>query len=71
MTLDLTGKHCPVIFLSCFVFRFREITHENMQVFLAANAHLTDSIVSKNQSFLSKGHRQEKNCVFAHVNCGK
>ena len=25
MTLDLTGKRCPVIFFCCFVFRFREI----------------------------------------------
>ena len=37
-----------------------------MQVFLAANAHFTDFIVSKNQSFLSKGHRQEKT-AFLHT----
>ena len=42
-----------------------------MQVFLAANAHFTDSTVLKTQSFLSKGHCQEKNCVFAHAICGK
>ena len=40
--------------------------HANMQVFLAANAHFTDSIVLKNQSFLLKGHCQGKT-TFLHT----
>ena len=33
MTLDLTGKHCPVIF-SAVLFSFSGIMHANMQLFL-------------------------------------
>ena len=37
-----------------------------MQVFLAANACFTDSIVWKNKSFVWKGRRQEKT-AFLHT----
>ena len=39
--------------------------HAKMQVFLAANACFADSVVWKNKSFVWKGRRQEKHCVFA------
>ena len=45
--------------------------HAKMQVFLAANARFADSVVWKNKSFVWKGHRQEKHCVFAYIICGK
>ena len=62
MTLDLTGKRCPVIFSAVLFFVFEKFS---------ANARFADSIVWKNKSFLWKGHRQEKNCVFEYVICGK
>ena len=38
---------------------------------MAANACIADSSIWKNKSFVWKGHRQEKNCIFAYAICGK
>ena len=61
VTLDLKGKRCPEFFL-LFCFSF---SRNFLQPALVANVRFADSIVWKNKSFLWKGHRQEKNCVFA------
>ena len=74
VTLDFTGKHCPVIFsAACFLFlRNNECKSASFpEPALAGNACFADSIVWKNKSFVWKERHQEKNCVFAHVICGK
>ena len=53
-------------FFGCFVFRFREITHAKMQVFLVANARFTDSIVWKNKGFVWKDP-VKKHTAFLHM----
>ena len=53
VTLDLTGKHCPVIFPAVLFFFVKKFSWTS-----------TDSIVWKNKSFLWKGHCQEKKLRF-------
>ena len=60
MTLDLTGKQLPAIF-SAVLFSF---SRNFLEPALVANARFADSIVWKNKSSLSKGHRQEKKLHF-------
>ena len=69
--LGFNWKTLPCNFFCCFVFRFREIMHAKMQVFLVANVRFANSVVWKNKSFVWKGHCQEKHCVFADIICGK
>ena len=69
MTLNLTGKHCCVIFPAVFFFFLRNNACKNAdfpEPALVANARFTDSIVWKNKSFVWKGRRQEKT-AFLHM----
>ena len=45
--------------------------HAKMQVFLAANAHFTDSIVWKTQKLCLERSPPGKTLHFAYVICGK
>ena len=68
MTLDLTGKHCRVIF-SAVLFSFsRNNACKNAgfsEPAMAANAHFADSIVWKNKCFVWKDAARKKT-VFLH-----
>ena len=71
MTLDLTGKHCNVIFSAVFVFRLREITHAKMQVFLNQPwREMRTSLIllfGKTKALFGKDAARKKNCVFAYI----
>ena len=69
VTLDLTGKHCPVILL-LFCFSFLRNNAGFPEPALAANVRFADFIVYK-KSFVWKERRQEKDVVSAHFICGK
>ena len=67
VTLDLTGKHWPLIFSAALFFVFKKFSWTSP----GGKCVLHWFYCLEKQSFLWKGHRQEKNCVFAYVICGK